>query len=119
MKGLQISVVGDTYTVSEFDGALDALQAAVGGYIEAFPTRQGVTVFINEEGKLQELPVNRLAMDIVSTWDEYRVLEQDYIAGNAVILGGTDRHGNTLNLSQRERTYVLNVVEAWGLQLPS
>ena len=44
----------------EIESGLDALQRAVGGYIEAvYPYEDPVALIVNEEGKLNGLPLNR------------------------------------------------------------
>ncbi len=48
----------------EIDGSLEAMQALVGGYIEAVtPFAESVAIVCNEEGKLRGLPCNRPLMD--------------------------------------------------------
>jgi hypothetical protein len=107
------------YHVAEFDGDLRELQAAVGGYIEPIPTADDVTMWVNEEGKLQRLPVNRLAMDVWIRWDVYGCMTAgaDWIAGNCVITGGTTPSGNTRSLSEAARRWVLRVVHDAGLEV--
>lgn len=69
---------------------LKTLQEIVEGHIETVPTalagewshEQGVglTLIINEEGKLLGMPVNRLATDMA-------YLFNDVIVGNAILIG--------------------------------
>ena len=48
----------------EIDGSLEAMQALVGGYIEAVtPFAESIAIVCNEEGKLRGLPCNRPLMD--------------------------------------------------------
>ena len=48
----------------EIESSLDALQRAVGGYIEAvYPYEDPVALIVNEEGKLNGLPLNRALRD--------------------------------------------------------
>lgn len=116
MKGLTISVSEEGYRVTEFDGGLRELQAAVGGYIEAIPTEPSVTMWVNEEGKLQALPINRLAMDVWIRFDVYRcMVAGDWIAGSCVITGGTTPAGNTRDLPERWRGWVLRVAHDAGV----
>jgi hypothetical protein len=111
MKGLTITVDDEGhYKLSEFDGGLAALQAEVGGWIEPIPTTENVTIYVNEEGKLLGLPVNRLAMDVWIRYDCYRCVPAgDWIAGSAVVVGGVDDEGETLDLSDRDRRWVRRV----------
>lgn len=107
----------DGYTVSEFDGELNALQAAVGGWIEPVPTDESVTMWVNEEGKLMGLPINRLAMDVWLRWDVHRcqLLAGEWLAGSCVVTGGVDRHGNTLDITDDARRWVLAVARDAGV----
>ena len=48
----------------EIENDLEALQRAVGGYIEAvYPYEDPVALIVNEEGKLSGLPLNRALRD--------------------------------------------------------
>ena len=88
------------------------LQEIVEGHIETVPTalagewshEQGVglTIIINEEGKLLGMPVNRLATDMA-------YLFNDVIVGNAILIGTTDEDFIGLTKEAAE-----NIVEKWG-----
>lgn len=57
---------------------LEEVQKAVGGYIEVVNLNSGYIMVINEEGKLNGLPVNQKATDLWgSPWD--------HIVGNALV----------------------------------
>ena len=64
----------------EIENTLEALQAAVGGYIEVVTLGGGQAAVVNEEGKINDLPFNRAlyagGMDPV-----------DYLFGNVLIVG--------------------------------
>ena len=117
MKGLTILAVVEedgttSYRIDEFDSSeLADLQAAVGGWIEAIPTDPLVTMWVNEEGKLHKLPPNRLAMDVWLRWDIHRcqLVGGDWIAGNCVVTGGVGADGETLDLPDEARRWVLRV----------
>ena len=65
----------------EIEAGLDALQRAVGGYIEAvYPYEDPVALIVNEEGKLNGLPLNRALRDEDN--DIY-----DIVAGPFLIVG--------------------------------
>ena len=67
--------------VEEIENTLEAKQAIVGGYIQAiYPWEDEIALICNEEGKLLNLPLNRLL------WDEDGNLI-DYIAGTFIICG--------------------------------
>ena len=65
----------------EIENDLDALQRAVGGYIEAvYPYEDPVALIVNEEGKLNGLPLNRALRDEDN--DIY-----DIVAGPFLVVG--------------------------------
>lgn len=50
--------------VKDIDGSLESLQSIVGGYIEMIcPFDEPVAIICNEEGKINELPLNRVLRD--------------------------------------------------------
>lgn len=71
------------------------LQMAVGGLIEAKTLESGYTLIMNEEGKLQGLPINERATEI---WLANFPNFPDVIVGDVVIAGGTDEEGEQLGL---------------------
>ena len=89
-----ITVEGDT---------LRQLQDIVGGYIEGVygwtedPETHpfDVTLFVNEEGKLKDLPVNSKATALWWALNEDAV-GVDCLRGAVVVTGGVDKYGNNL-----------------------
>lgn len=77
----------------------DELVKLVGGYLEAVTLRNGHTLWVNEEGKLQGLPYNNTAQAI---FDHNFGPGVDLIVGNAVIMGDVDENGDTLGLTEEE-----------------
>ena len=76
MKALKLE--GRTHEIIEIENTLEALQAAVGGYIETVRLRVGDAVMIvNEEGLLLGLPYNTLASGFAGRT----------IVGTAIIVG--------------------------------
>lgn len=79
--------------VRKIDQELSTFQQLVGGYIEGvYGLDDGdaqVTIFINEEGKIYGLPVNRIAT-LIWYHLEPEVRGHDVPCGTAVIVGGTD-----------------------------
>jgi hypothetical protein len=71
------------------------LQMAVGGLIEPKTLASGYTLIMNEEGKLQGLPVNSRATEI---WLANFPNFPDVILGDVVIAGGYDDEGEQLGL---------------------
>ena len=76
MKALKLE--DRTHEIIEIENTLEALQAAVGGYIETVRLRVGDAVMIvNEEGLLLGLPYNTLASGFAGR----------EIVGTAIIVG--------------------------------
>lgn len=71
------------------------LQMAVGGLIEPKTLASGYTLIMNEEGKLQGLPINSRATEI---WLANFPNFPDVILGDVVIAGGYDDEGEQLGL---------------------
>jgi hypothetical protein len=92
----------NTYAIERLDipadDTLSGLQAAVGGYIEAIPADESLTIWVNEEGKYQTPTRNLFAEKFWQLHDPYGCLAAgDWIAGNVVITGGCDDEGATLS----------------------
>lgn len=91
---------------------LKALQEIVKGHIETVPTVMssgwskekdvGLTLIINEEGKLLGLPVNQTATDMAAIYN-------DVIVGNAILMGTTEEDFIGLTKEAAE-----HIVEEWG-----
>lgn len=66
---LRLSVAGRAAVLPPPRGPapLEWLQAAVGGYIEQVRVGPGVVLWVNEEGRLRGLPINRLATAVVAS----------------------------------------------------
>jgi hypothetical protein len=66
------------------DFKLDELQNYVGGFIEIVKTKDGRTMVINEEGKINELPINQKATDL------YLHGNFDFIVGDVVVCNSNE-----------------------------
>ncbi|WP_331720705.1 DUF3846 domain-containing protein [Streptomyces sp. NBC_01174] len=81
------------------EGQLNALYRAVSCQnIDAVDLSDRLTMWLDDEGLINGSPVNRAATLLYAA---HRPPHQRY-HGHAVITGGTDRHGNTLGLTQDE-----------------
>lgn len=82
-------------TATEHEGPVgyETIRSAVGGYIEALTLADGLTLWCNEEGKLQRLPVNRQASALIRLFGV-----DDLIVGDALLTAGADDDGETLPL---------------------
>jgi len=78
---------------------LEALQSAVGGWIEAVDLAEDLTMWVNEEGKINGLELNSIA---TALFDKYFENNFDVIVGDIVLTGGTDSKGNTVGLSPEQ-----------------
>jgi hypothetical protein len=73
----------------------------VGGYFECITLRTEhgeFDMWLNEEGKLNGLPINHYATELFHMYFS----NADVIVGNVLLTGGVDRDGNTLGLSQEQ-----------------
>lgn len=77
----------------------DELKKAIGGWLEAAPFPPRYSAFINEEGKMLNLPVNMLATHLCNTLG-LGLHPGDRINGTMVILGPVDDEGNKTSLPQ-------------------
>ena len=81
----------------EIDGGLEALQKAVGGYIEAvYPYDDPVALVVNEEGKLNGLPLNRALRD-----ENGQIY--DIVAGSFLVVGLGESDFVSLTAEQQEK----------------
>lgn len=78
----------------EIDPGLEPLQKAVGGWIEAvYPWEDKAAIIINEEGKLDQLPLNRALRT-----EEGEIY--DITAGNMLIVGLGEEDFSSLTKDQ-------------------
>ena len=94
--------------VVELDYTLEAMQQFVGGNIECLPLCDlgaEFTLVCNDEGKLLELPPNRML------WGG-----ADYLAGSGFI-AGTDSEGNMTSLTAEEIAYYTEKYRAYLIAL--
>lgn len=110
MYGIQFIVVSpNLINVTSFHGGLAELQAAVGGSIEAAPSDPIVTIWCNEDGIGLGLLHNAAADVVWSLYDVFGCLASgDHLLGNIVITGGTDDHGDTMDLPVDEARRIFN-----------
>lgn len=93
-----IPAEGEPYVIEiPEDGAaaLAVYQKVVGGWIELVPNPHDVTVYCNEEGKIQGLYPNSRATELFGAW----LQRWDIIAGNVIVVGPPDEEGNDTDLN--------------------
>ena len=77
--------------IEEIDSGLESLQGMVGGYIQAiYPYDDPVALVCNEEGKLEDLPLNRALRD--EDGDIY-----DIVSGTFLVVGLTEDNFGSLS----------------------
>jgi Domain of unknown function (DUF3846) len=118
LRALIIPASGEKAWVVDERIDLDYLQNVVGGWIEAVDVEQvltdsgrrsvNATVFVNEEGKLNGLPVNHRATDLcalaIGGWFH------DVIVGDVVVAGQPDDEGETNAVPDA----LIQIVSEWG-----
>lgn len=81
------------------DTSYETIRDGVGSWIEAAPTDASITLWVNEEGKLDQLPFNPLGHALWAEVDVYGCIQAgDWLAGPCVVTGPPDDDGNTTAL---------------------
>lgn len=91
----------------EIESGLSAYQKIVGGYIEAVrlidsPLSVAMDYYCNEDFLAEQLPFNPRATLLYFLSFEV----QGYICGDVVCIGGVDRYGNDVGLSERQAQHL-------------
>lgn len=94
---LQITTTGEVkeLDISNEKTALATLQSAVGGWVQALDLSDTISLWVNEEGKMDGLPHNPYAQVF---WDEAFGAGTDFIVGDIVLTGTPDSEGYTKGL---------------------
>lgn len=87
----------------------DDLVAIVGGWLEGVPI-EGVTAYVNEEGKLMGLSRNPVASQIAHA--DGAIYPNDWIAGNMIVMGPLDDDGDSTSL---HKDWVSNALSTIGI----
>lgn len=100
---------------------LEQLQGAVGGYVEAFDLAHGVTMWCNEEAKVDStLLGGTKTRTELENWKATFLMERptgpgmfagDYIGGDVAFTGQADDEGDTLPLPAEGLAMIRHVVE--------
>lgn len=87
-------------------GYLAALQERVAGDIEAVTLhRYAMTMYLNENGKLEGRPVNRRAT-VLAHWAE-AIRSDDFIVGDVVLTGPVDSAGEDTPIVDSHKWWLL------------
>jgi hypothetical protein len=98
MKHAAIINAETGHITSKIIGGLEDMQAAVDGLIESVghPFEDEFSIFVNEEGKFVEGHFyNVMATKMFGQWI---TTHGDYFAGDVLVMGPVDNHGETLGL---------------------
>jgi hypothetical protein len=90
VSGILIPVEGPVVPITV--QSLDDYQSAVGGDIEALELSGGATMYLNDAGKLDGLPLNPRATQLS------HLMPRDWIVGPVLILGPVDGNGDDTDL---------------------
>jgi len=85
MEAKVISTDGTEQVVTPKNGktfTLEELQECVGGYIEMISLDKETAMFLNEEGKLNNLPFNHKATEVA----QHRLRPSDFVVGNVLVV---------------------------------
>jgi hypothetical protein len=102
-QALVITTAGTHEVVEDF--SLSNFQEIVGGWVQAVDLDEDVTLWANEEGKLNGLPINEFATAI---WESVFGVGTDIIVGDVILTGGADSEGETKGL---ESLFIKDLVE--------
>ena len=103
-KRVVIVEPGNPPAVSFIEDSLEAMQKAVGGYIELFETTEsGIDLFCNEEGKLSNMEMNRFFPEF-----------QDIVCGPILAIGHNEE-GDSVSLTDEQ---VREAVEMFTRKYP-
>jgi hypothetical protein len=108
-KAILLDVDGNLSSIDlDAGNTLKILQNAVEGWVQAVDFTADLTIWVNEEGKLNNLPINAKATKI---WAHF-FGNTDYMSGNAVFTGGTDEEGETLAISADAEAFIYQQAES-------
>jgi hypothetical protein len=103
---LQVKTTGEVTELDLSSDSLQTLQTAVGGWVQAIDLASDLSMWCNEEGKLNSLPHNPYAQFM---WDKVFGAHTDYLVGDIVLTGGTDSEGETIGLTQEQVDIIKSV----------
>ena len=88
-----IKNVNEKAKIVEVEYSLEIFQSIVGGYIEVFPFQDNILMVLNEEGKINDLPLNFILAN-----ENY----EEQIVGNVFFTSRNDVDFDSLNEEQIE-----------------
>lgn len=106
-KALRVTTKGDITEIDLSRDSLTALQEGVGGWVQAIDLTTTMTMWCNEEGKLEGLPHNPFAQ---AMWDKAFGAHTDYIVGDVVFTGTPDDEGYTQSVTAEDERVIRAMV---------
>lgn len=108
---VQVTVDGRVQVIDldSVDSELKTLQNAVSGWIQAIDVVGDMSIYLNEEGKMLGLPINKVATQY---FDDTYGPNYDVIVGDVVFTGLPDSEGETTGLTPEQLADVVDRVGA-------
>ena len=106
-KAIRVTTEGLIQELDISEDSLSTLQNGVGGWVQAIDLTTSMTMWCNEEGKLEGLPHNPFAQKL---WDVAFGADTDYIVGDVVFTGTPDDEGYTTAVTDMDEQVIRNVV---------
>lgn len=91
--------------LNKADSELSVLQNAVGGWIQAVDLKDGMNMYLNEEGKVHGLDLNPVA---TKYWEDSYGVDTDIIVGDVVFTGLPDENGDTTSITTAQLQDIIN-----------
>lgn len=106
-KAFKLNVHGETQSIDleSYESELKALQDAVGGWVQPVDLSDTLTMWVNEEGKINGSILNVKANEIFR--DVFGAV--DVIFGDVIFTGGVDDEGDTMGLTHDQ---ILRLIQA-------
>jgi hypothetical protein len=98
--------VGKQLVFEKMEHTLENMQAKVGGYLEAVSLPMDITMWVNDSGLIDGLPLNL----IIFVEGE----EVHHICGD-VIFTSVDDEGETISLNKEQMTWIVNKTKVVGV----
>lgn len=94
------------------EGELRQLQKAVDGLVQPLDLQENITMWVNEEGLLRDLPLNLMPTMLFKEMFD----QTTPILGDVIFTGGTDEEGNTEELPLEAQMRLKEIVQAFHEQ---
>jgi hypothetical protein len=93
---LVVTTEGNAFEIGTSIDEAAQLEEHAGGLVEPVMLSNSLIMWCNEEGKIRELPRNKMAS---IAWEMF-CGKNDYIAGNVIFTGGVDIEGELESLDE-------------------